>query len=358
MDLYAYFIVGFSDSSQNVPTDNKPLLLNIDTKSWLEALPSSSSIAPNIPGPPAPNNESENNDTDGGSSNVGAIIGGVVGGLAVVALVAGFFVFRRRKAHNMKTSVQVLPRDAPPLPSLSGKNAGGQVNVPMNEYTTITSPFVADDSTGYRGSPGAPPLYGAPALQPVSAPLLNQNQSQNQNKNGSLVSQPVQTYSMPFQAPSISGRPLSGTSNAPTIQSPFEVEIESSAHQPLLPGSTVGPLSSSVGANGLLPAPAAAGGGAFSPSMDAASVDLIPFEPNEEGDQDHSRSNSIVSGRAGALARSGSLSAPVRGKSGSQAHSHSHNRSQGQSDDKAELDEDVAVGRRDSTETLEYLEIS
>lgn len=346
------FVVGSTDTSASGPIDSKPLLLDVATNNWLTALPSPSPIAPTVIGTPTPSNRSGTDEKAKESSNMGAIIGGVVGGLAVVALVAGLFVFRRRKARNMKSSVQVLPRGAPPPPSLSGKNSGGQVNVPMNEYTTISSPFVADDSTSYRGSPGAPPLYGAPALQPVSAPLLNQNQNQNQSKNGSLLSQPVQSYSMPFQAPPMPARPLSGSPVAPTIQSPFEVETEASAHQPLLP------LSGSVGANGLLPATTV--GGAFSPSMDAASVDLIPFEASEDGDHDHSRSNSIVSSRAGALAQSGSLSGPVRGKSGSQGHNLSQgvSHSQGQGDGKAELDVDEVGCRRDSTETLEYLEIS
>lgn len=294
---------------------------------------------------------------------MGAIIGGIVGGLAIVALVAVFFVFRRRRARNMKSGVQVLPRGAPPPPSSSGKNAGGQVNVPMNEYTTIRSPFVADDDTSYLGSTGAPPLYGAPALQPVSAPLLNQNQTQTQtqSKNGSMLSQPVQPYSMPFQAPPIPVRPLSGSPKAPTILSPFEVETESGAHHPLLSGSSAGPVSSSIGGggDGHYPVSTSGPGGAFSPSMDAASVDLIPCEASEAGDHDHSRSNSIVLSRGGPPVQIGSLSGPVRGKSASHgpSQSHTNSHSNGQSNDKAELDEDGADGRRDSTETLEYLEI-
>ncbi|KAF9148458.1 hypothetical protein BG015_009803 [Linnemannia schmuckeri] len=349
---------GFTDPSS--PADSKPLLFNVVTKQWLNnfTAPTRFAVNPTNSDGLKPTNESDRNEKKDESANLGAIIGGVVGGLAVVALMVGFFIVRRRRTRNMKYGIQVLPRGAPPPPSSSGKSASGQVNVPMNEYTTIRSPFVADDSTSYQGSTGAPPLYGAPALQPVSAPLLNQNQNQSQSKNGSMLSQPVQPYSMPFQVPPIPVRPLSGSPKALTIQSPFDVETQSSAHHPLLPGSSTGPVSSSIGGGGIYPA--SAPGGALSPSMDAASVDLIPCEASEAGDHDHSRSNSIVLSRAGPPVQSGSLSGPVRGKNASQgpSQSHSHNHSNSQGNDKAELVEDGADGRRDSTETLEYLEIS
>ncbi|KAK3818196.1 MAG: hypothetical protein JOS17DRAFT_778209 [Linnemannia elongata] len=344
---------GYPDSSNGASIDSKPLLLDItnnlpNQSQWLDILPSSTLTGPVSASPTIPIGKKD-------KSNLGAIIGGIVGGLAVVALVAGFFVFRRRRACNMKSGIQVLPRGAPPPPSSSGKNAGGQVNVPMNEYTTIRSPFVADDNTSYLGSTGAPPLYGSPALQPVSAPLLSQS------KNGSMLSQPVQLYSMPFQAPPIPVRPLSGSPKAPTILSPFEVGTESGAHHPLLSGSSAGLVSGSigVGGDGHYPISASGPGGAFSPSMEVTSVDLIPCEASEAGDYDHSRSNSIVLNRAGPPVQVGSLSGPVRGKSISQGpiQSHINSHSNGQGNDKAELDEDGTDGRRDSTETLEYLEI-
>lgn len=334
--------------------DSRPFLLDITNNQWLDSLPTLTHTGPVSPSLAIPIEKKDD-------SNLGAIIGGIVGGLAVVALVAGFIVFRRRRARNMKSGVLVLPRGAPPPPSSSGKSTGGQVNVPMNEYTTIRSPFVADDDTSYQGLTGAPPLYGAPALQPVSAPLLNQNQSQSQSKNGSMLSQPVQHYSMPFQAPPIPVRPLSGSPKTPTIPSPFEVGTESSAHYPLLSRSSAGPVSGNIGGGGVehYPVSASGPGGPFSPSMDAASVDLIPCEASEAGDHDHSRSNSIVLSRAGPPIQIGSLSGPMRGKSVSQGPSQSHinSHSDGQGNDKAELVEDGADGRRDSTETLEYLEI-
>ncbi|KAF9144897.1 hypothetical protein BGX30_011117 [Mortierella sp. GBA39] len=345
---------GFTDASESVP-DSTPLLFDTTKNVWL-----SSFLTSNQTGPGSnPTLPIEKND----KSNLGAIIGGIVGGLAVVALVAGFFVFRRRRVRNTKSVAQVLPRGASPPPSLSGKSAGGQVNVPMNEYTTIRSPFIADDNTSYRVSTGAPPLYGAPALQPVGAPLLNQNQ----NKNGSILSQSVQPYSMPFQAPPIPVRPLSGSPKALMIGSPFEVGTESSAHHPLLSGSSAGPVSGSIGGgggDGHYPVSASGPGGVFYPStdaasMDAGSVDLIPCEASEGGGDDPSRSNSIVLNRAGPLVQIGSLSGPMRGKSVSQGPSQSHinGHSNGQGNDKAELVEDGADGRRDSTETLDYLEI-
>ncbi|KAG9062311.1 hypothetical protein KI688_005225 [Linnemannia hyalina] len=352
---------GFTDALESIVSDGTPLLLDITKNVWIHDFGNSTQTGPGS-SPTLPTEKK-------GQSNLGAIIGGIVGGLAVVALVAGFFVFRRRRVRNTKSGAQVLPRGAPPPPSLSGKSAGGQVNVPMNEYTTISSPFVADDNTSYRISTGAPPLYGAPALQPVSAPLSNQNQ--NQNQNGSFLSQPVQPYSMPFQAPPIPVRPLSGSPKGPTIESPFEVGTESSAHHPLLSGLSAGPVSGSIGGgggDGHYPVSASGPGGALSPSMDAASmdavsVDLIPCEASEAGDHDHSRSNSIVLNRAGPLVQIGSLSGPVRGKSVSQgpsqgpSQSHINGHSNGQGNDKAELVEDGVDGRRDSTETLEYLEI-
>ncbi|KAG0281244.1 hypothetical protein BGZ95_005614 [Linnemannia exigua] len=309
------------------------LLYDIDGKQWIsDFTPSSSGENSGLkPGVAQPTGDP--NAKDG--SNLASILGGVVGGLAVVALVAGFLIFRRRKARNMKPSVQVLPRSVP-NPS-NGKNPGGQVNVPMDEYTTIPSPFASDDTI--------PPLYAAPPLQPISASLMSHS------KPGSVISQQMQPYSASFQAPPIPVRPATGSPTAPKIQSPFEVETESSASHPLLPMSSGVPMSGSLG--GFIPGSHyshshAQGesegrtGGAFSPTMEAATtVDLIPIEASEAGDGDNEpeQEQVVVSSR-------GLPSAPERAKS----------RSHG-SGGKTLLEDD-ADGRRDSTETLDYLEIS
>ncbi|KAG0373180.1 hypothetical protein BGX24_012033 [Mortierella sp. AD032] len=319
---------GFTDGNRN--SNGAVLLYDIDGQRWIDNF-----VAPSDDGntgsqPVGPNPAGGPKEKDG--SNLAPIIGGVVGGLAVIALVAGFLIFRRRKARNMKPALQVLPRGG--LTSSNGKNPGGHVNVPMDEYTTIPSPFASDDTT--------PPLYAPPPHQPISASLMNQ-------KPGSIISQQM-PYSAAFQAPSIPVRPVTGSPTAPKIQSPFEVETESSACHPLLPVSAGAPISGSLG--GFVPGSYHSHGhvqgdsdgrtgGAFSPSMEAATtVDLIPIEASE-ADNEPEQEQVVVTSRSLA-------SVPLRAKS----------RNQGPGG-KTVLEDD-ADGRRDSsdTEKLDYLEIS
>ncbi|KAF9922270.1 hypothetical protein FBU30_007630 [Linnemannia zychae] len=343
---------GFT-GTQPLAADNVPLLYDTANKGWVDEFnPTGDKNSPHgpivIP--------SEGND-NGGSSNLGAIIGGVVGGLALIAILAGLIVVRRRRMRRPKDETLVLSRSAP-APMLTGKNIGAQVSVPLNEYTTIRSPFVGDDHADYQRSTGAPPLYAAPALQPISAPLSNHNKN-------NLSSIPVQPYSMPF-APPIPTRPgsLSGSPTPPKIQSPFEVETEPNAHYPLLQSSLTGPVTGSLG--GFSAAGGAPGlyqsqndqddsdsrtqGGMFSPSMDNATVDLIPVEASEVGDHDHSRSNSLVSSRLGPGLAGSTTSGPVRNKS--------HEYGNGTTEPGKTLLEDETDNRRDSTDTLEYLDLS
>jgi hypothetical protein len=86
--------------------------------------------------------------------------------------------------------------------------------------------------------------------------------------------------------------------------------------------------------------------GLFSPSMEAAAtVDLIPIEASEAGDGDNEQGQDDEPSRTMmAMSDRGMPSAPVRVKS----------RSHGPGD-KTLIEDD---GRRESTETLEYLEIS
>ncbi|KAF9901851.1 hypothetical protein EC991_005609 [Linnemannia zychae] len=320
-------------NADKVVANTTVLLYDIIGQAWKSnfTAPTNSGNDPGLPNPAGGHLGKD-------GSNLGPIIGGVAGGLAVVTLVAGFFIFRRRKARNAKPGIQVLPRNGP-APS-NGKNPGRHASVSVDEYTSIPSPFASEDTT--------PPLYAVPPLHPISASLMYQKEP------GSIISQP---YSASLQVPPIPVRPTSGSPAAPKIQSPFEVGTGSSVCLPLLPVSSTTPTSGSLG--GLVPASyhnqdyvqggsEGRAGGVFSPSMEAAmTVDLIPIEASEAGDANNELGQEDEPLRTTTTASNRSMpSSPVHAKSRSY-------RSGGR-----KLHEDDAGGRRDSTETLEYLEVS
>ncbi|EJD39568.1 hypothetical protein AURDEDRAFT_171377 [Auricularia subglabra TFB-10046 SS5] len=98
-------------------------------------------------------------------TNVGAIAGGVVGGVAVIMLlVALFFLFRRRRSQNAKAEMDG-PATTELGPSLSAASQSQHVY-------GVVEPFSiqgADSGTGYRDASSAPVSYGRKSGQRPSS---------------------------------------------------------------------------------------------------------------------------------------------------------------------------------------------
>ncbi|EJD44892.1 hypothetical protein AURDEDRAFT_114235 [Auricularia subglabra TFB-10046 SS5] len=99
---------------------------------------------------------SNSTDDDKGGSNIGAIVGGVVGGLALVALFAGLIWFLVRRSRKPKPTIYAQPYTMPPG-SNNPKTPGAGGGDPAQQM-----PLMAPANAGAYGS-GYPSLYtGAP----------------------------------------------------------------------------------------------------------------------------------------------------------------------------------------------------
>ncbi|KAF4836522.1 hypothetical protein CGCTS75_v001863 [Colletotrichum tropicale] len=159
-----------------------PLALTDDATSSLRAPSASGRFTATGTGSPADpvasdptsnNNNSNNNDNDSNdnksSTPVGAIVGGVVGGLAVIALVglAIFLILRKKKKPAQNQNQQ--PPQIQPQPQMAQNNYQGgpppQAS-PANQYATATQSQVWDHKYGGPPVAGYPQSYGSTSPPP------------------------------------------------------------------------------------------------------------------------------------------------------------------------------------------------
>ncbi|KAG0368063.1 hypothetical protein BC939DRAFT_504568 [Gamsiella multidivaricata] len=309
---------GYIDYRSQTVANNTPLLYNVSSKLWVHQF-TKPVVQPAAPTPTLENNlPSPNSPSSSSGSNMGAIIGGAVGGVVLVALLAVLFVLRRRSARYARNGSG--SRDG--LQKGNGKTSdGSHGSVEMGGYTTIPSPFTPSDTFQQPLYTDLPPM----SQQRQYAPPI-----------------PPKSFMMPTDLRT------SGISQVPIIQSPFESETDASSQYPLLRQSASG--HADMLPRSILPPPALSPyhdqrmrqddeddqANGLSRSMEPATVDLIPITASEAGEGSQaSRSNSIASTR--------SVTQPVP----------SRTRSRRSDQQQREAEE----SRRDSTESLEYLDI-
>ncbi|KAF9566865.1 hypothetical protein EC968_003565 [Mortierella alpina] len=117
------------------------------------------------PGPTA----STTPDSKEGTSNTGAIIGGVAGSIAVIALAGGIFFCMRRKNRRKAASRDHLslttldsPHQYEAKVDRRGDNGDGAISIPLTESALSTGPIYATDtvSAGYVSPPPSKPGSG------------------------------------------------------------------------------------------------------------------------------------------------------------------------------------------------------
>lgn len=239
--------------------DTTPLLYNLTTDRWganeFVPTPSKIIIEPNTPGPHPKNPESS-------SVNVGAIAGGVAGGVVLIALV-GFFLYRRR-ARGRGNKNAGLSRN-----SMASNNDSG--------HAAEKEEFMEDGQD--RSLPSLPPAQ------------LQQQQQQTLvlPRGGSPTAAPMAYSAAPMQQPPLPmhTRPMTShsytasvdsnhSSSVPVIRSPFEDLNEASAKHPLLTPVQYTPATQ------------------HQPRPHDEVVDLMPITRSEAGSL-HSRTNSVCS---------------------------------------------------------------
>ncbi|KAF9343367.1 Leucine-zipper-like transcriptional regulator 1 [Mortierella sp. AD094] len=327
------------------PVQNIPVLYSITTNTWgvqQFVAPTGNPARSEPPGGQTLPDEEPSG--KGGSSNIGAIVGGVVGGIAVVAAVLGFLFIRRRKSAK---NGAILARSG-------GKSEISQGSIEMGGYKSIPSPFKSDEGYQQQVVVGGSP-YNPQSSFPTSSPSpsLGMATGVHQYQHGPpILSRPMDPMTHP--------RAQSQMSNVspPIIQSPFEVEPDMSSQHLLMNSAPLVPRQ--LHSAPLPPAPMGSGPyhdrqfgedqettTALSRSMEPATVDLIPITASEAGEGSQaSRSNSLVSTREprGTASRSKSRRDGGSGEgaaAGSGALLHEQEES-----------------RRDSAESLDYLDIS
>jgi hypothetical protein len=224
----------------------------------------------------------------------------------------------------------------------------------MGGYTSIPSPFVPDESY-YQQRPGG--AHSSPGQSPMSSnPLASTDQT-----TPSYLSMPVSvpsTTPISFSAPPLKPRPQSyvAQTSAPTlIQSPFEPDVDLTTQRLAYSAPISAPIPAPAPQPASLPITLSSRPIQMEPyhdrqmgqseitsgenltvsarSTEPTTIDLIPITPSEAGEIEEShasRSNSLVSSQA----------APSRTRSKPRAF------------------DEPAMSRRDSTESLEYLDIA
>ncbi|KAI8601586.1 hypothetical protein EDD21DRAFT_374094 [Dissophora ornata] len=346
-------------SNDSVVVDAEPMLYDTLSNNWVLnfaasglAPTTSTSISSTAPEP------SVSKGTPG-HSNVGATVGGVVGGFAIVALVAGIFVVSRRR------NKRFAPKGNASRDMFSAQKGGGAANdgtrgpIEMGGYTTIPA------------SPGSDATYPQTAVHAMHPPTVHPVGPSAPGHVAPYYQQPPPIPSRPStlivpRAQSQMSQ-ASGMSQPHIIQSPFEAEPESGPQYPLIQpnnGFNVGPLPPQISgfAASPLPQPIAqpqtsgpyhdrrigqenAQVAGLYPSLEPTTVDLIPISASEAGEGSQaSRSNSMVSSR--------SVTRPMPSRQRSVA------RGAGEDNRRGLLEEpELEDSRRDSQESLEYLDI-
>ncbi|KAG0220862.1 hypothetical protein BGX31_010452 [Mortierella sp. GBA43] len=358
---------GFTDSRNTTTTDNSALLFDLKAGSWVSYFRADES-----PDFGRPNGAATGAGSSSGSK--AAIIGGAVGGgVALLLITAGvIFCLRRKKRHGQKKG----------MPSQIAKSGDGSME--MGGYTNIPSPFVPDESyyqqhgTSSSSSPPSPhsPVTNGSFSQHHPPPPFEQMEyatTPYQQTPSSYQPTPTsyQQSPLPYQhspspyqqspspsPPSVSPPPLKPRPRSVThstahslLASTYEPEPESQTqpalisapppvHRPAPPSVAVtDPVQSTPYHDRETNQQTDRSHGPVSRNIEPTSIDLIPVA-SETGDGSQlSRSNSLVSSRAAERPQ------PSRSKSKARV----------QNQDNADATEE---SRRDSTESLDYLDIS
>ncbi|KAF9273244.1 hypothetical protein BGZ68_001678 [Mortierella alpina] len=361
--------VGYQDIGETLLVDNRPIIFDIAQGEWVQRFTTTfNPFAPSTPnaGSASP---AQGSSAPKSGSNMGAIVGGSVGALAVVALIAGLFIFRHQR-RNSGHRKGFATRDGPSASSGGkGDMGNGELSkgeVEMGGYKTIPSPFSTDDTALFNN--GSHPHQNQ--YLPDNASFPQQRPLQQQPPV--IASRPAMTSSHP--------RALSQLSNTVPhiIASPFDTEADASLQHPLLyqpnephlrsvplPPLAPRPPSVQYQYHGQLPRRKDDDDDdhdddrmstVLSRSLEPTTVDLIPISASEAGDGSlHSRTNSVSSNR--------SLSSKPRTTRTTSRRNNSSNvkgaagTTSGVDNDRRLLEE-PGDGRRLSTDSLDYLDIS
>ncbi|RGP65307.1 hypothetical protein FLONG3_9283 [Fusarium longipes] len=150
-----------------------------------------------------------NKSDDGNSTNVGAIAGGVVGGVAALGLVglAGFLLFRRRKKTNTADAAGGNQQNPPPM----AQNPQSPGFVPSSPSNATYPSGVPPNFQGYQQAydPSLATPYGQPQgyQQPGYGGYSPQPQGYNQQGFGQQGQYPAQYGAGGYGAPSTSPPP-------------------------------------------------------------------------------------------------------------------------------------------------------
>ncbi|KAF9426497.1 hypothetical protein BGZ76_002736 [Entomortierella beljakovae] len=306
-----FIVWGGTDSGADDKRFGIPEIFNLATGNWTDNfIPNSKPTSSPNPGMDTPEGPPAGSEHKNGS-NVGAIVGGVVGGLVVVAAAAFLLLRNRRSNKSINTR------------SLGMKSDNTQSMIGSGDYASIPS---RTDGSPYPVQP-----YYANAIPPLEN--IAQSHMQNQQYAPAMPSRPIDLSPPSFSQP-------------PRIQSPFEEESEYNHQLPLLNSTSLAPPQhpsvSQITAQYHDRNMEDEQINVTSRSTEPASVDLIPITASEAGEgSDISRSNSLVSGTDG----------PSKA-------SLAHNKSRASGPDNEKELYEQEESRRDSSESLEYLDIS
>ncbi|GJJ67964.1 hypothetical protein EMPS_00310 [Entomortierella parvispora] len=345
-------LIAWGGSNGTEPTDALPLLYNTTVADWVQSFnPVQSSAIPPLPTTvPGPSTSKK--------SNTGAIAGGVVAAVAVCVIVAGFLVVRKRRQtrrgslpknggsfadySHAKMSRGSIDKNGPPQDSTMGQN----------RYTYIASPFADDaqEQVQMRSmSPGmSPPSHqysdGPVSVHPssissYSIPAVATSQYDNTQLSSALSYASYSQNQDPTQSRRLSQLPppIPPPQTRPEVQ-PIVLTSEGQQLPPATwfddePRMTSRAQQDDGGydddRSSIVSAPRSAG----APSA----VELIPIEDyTTESEGFLSRSNTLASSTAGGR------------KAGKASRERLH----------PPQENDEEGTRRDSTESLDYLDVA
>lgn len=126
-------------------------LENVDWADGVKALFTESDGGDGGTPTPSPSNAPGDKE-DSGSVPVGAIAGGVIGGVAVIAIVGGVFWFLRRKKRRQALEDSQPPPSHPEMDNTESKHAGTPVYYPQGYQAAPGSPPASELHSGYMPS--------------------------------------------------------------------------------------------------------------------------------------------------------------------------------------------------------------